>query len=144
MNLSWLILGVVLAAFFQAVWVPFNWLMLVVVFLALLREGREVMLLAFLAGLVMDFISGGRLGLSSLLFLVVAGGVFWLRTKLGVLPPLAVSGMAFLADWVYKLFLFQTKSLRESLLFGLVSGMVYFFWALPRLGKSRGLKLKLD
>jgi hypothetical protein len=76
--MNWLKVGqwllIIGLALLQASLTNINWLLLVAIWLGM----KEDWLGLWLAGLILDLVVGAELGLSSLKFLLVGGGAWWL------------------------------------------------------------------
>ena len=107
-------------ALVQSLLIPLNWLLLLVLFLALDGEAKESLIWAFIAGLVADLVFGQRLGLSSLIFLSLVLATIWAKEKLVTFQLSLVFLAGFLAELLYHYLLFRNWFWGRGLFFGLV------------------------
>ncbi|MBN1263706.1 MAG: hypothetical protein JW991_05115 [Candidatus Pacebacteria bacterium] len=141
-KLKLFILLLILAVLIQGLLPHFNWVLAVVLLSALVLPGKEVAWLAFGAGLLASLFSGQTMGWSSLIFLILAGMAFFLKTRLSPDRLGSDFGLSFLVDLVFNLISFHFVSLKRSFFFALILGLIcFFFFKKTRRGET--LKLAI-
>lgn len=93
----------IILSLFQAVFLPLNLVLLVVVFWAAVRPSRETYLVAFGGGLILDLASGQPLGFSSLLFLIFTFLVQLYSRRFELAHSLVLIVFVFAVSLVYNL-----------------------------------------
>lgn len=104
-----------LVIFFQASFLPINFLLLLVLFLSLARE-NDNFFWPFLVGLGLDFISGRQVGLSSLAMLTVTFLIFLYKRKVATFHFLFLTVFSFFSACIFDLITLRLVSLKNSLI----------------------------
>lgn len=138
-----ILLPVFLLALFQGVFLPLNFVLLVVLVWAVIRPPKEGLIVAFFSGIFLDLAKGSPLGMSSSIFLVASFILHLYSRRFDPAHP------AFLAVFV----------LLTSIIYNLISkepwywleGVILFLLALltrPAISlwqeKEKGIKLKIN
>lgn len=82
-----ILLPIFILALFQGAFLKLNLVLLLVIFWASSRPSKEVLLVAFSSGLLLDLAKGFNLGFSSLVFLVVCYVLLLYRRRFDSLHP---------------------------------------------------------
>jgi rod shape-determining protein MreD len=74
-------LPILILAIAESTVIPLNLVLLSIISWAVLREAREGMLVAFFSGLILDFLTGRTLGLTSLVFLFLSLTIYLYKNR---------------------------------------------------------------
>lgn len=144
LNYSLLIILVFIVGYVQTIWIPINWILMLVLAVALVAQVRDVSTFAFLSGLILDLFLGRPWGISSLGFLLVALIVFFARRFLQASKWLAVFSLGFLTDWLFNLIFFKRFTWLESLIFACLFLVIYFSLLAKKISQDNGIRLRLN
>lgn len=108
-------------ALFQGAFLKLNLVFLLVLVWAAFRSPREVILIAFFSGLLLDLAKGMPLGLSSLIFLVTSYLLLLYRRRFDSLHPVFLPVFVFLASTFYYLVFNRYWLWLESLILALLA-----------------------
>jgi len=143
MNLRFLIL-ICFLVLAQTVFFPFNLAMMAVLFLGIVGvEERKVLILSFWSGLILDLFWGGKLGLSSLAFLVLSLAIFAIKRYLAVFRLVTIFFLALFADLSFNFFIFHFFKFNKSLVSAFIFLFVFFLWGRNKMRDGNQLKLEL-
>jgi hypothetical protein len=120
-----------------------NWVMMIVLALALQGQERRVLWLSFWAGLILALFLGEPLGLLSLVFLGAAGATFGVRRLFFLFDLPLVVVLGFLADFFFDLLVFGSTVFLKSVGASLIFALIYFFFLRGRIKRKEGLKLRV-
>lgn len=93
-----ILVPILILALFQGAFLKLNLVLLFVLVWASFRPSREVILVSFVSGLLLDLAKGTPLGLSSLVFLVVGYLLLLYRRRFDSFHPAFLPLFAFLAS----------------------------------------------
>ncbi len=134
-----LIIGV-----FQTSVLPLNILLLTVLDLAILNDFRRGILIGFFSGLVLDLLSLGRLGLSSLAFLLIVFLINLYKRRWRLPNFWLILFLTFIFSFFFDLFSKQFWSVKEGGVLVLVNIVFYPLISFLQKKELRGqLKLRL-
>lgn len=119
---SYLILvPIFILALFQGAFLKFNLVLLLVLAWAAFRSPREVILIAFASGLLLDLAKGTPLGLSSLILLIASYLLLLYRRRFDSLHPVFLPVFVFLSSTIYELVFFHYWFWVESFILALLA-----------------------
>lgn len=90
-----------LLTFLQSTILPLNLILLAILSVSVLKSTEAGLVWAFLAGLILDFLTGETLGFSSLVFLMAVFLLNLYKTKFQAANFLYLLPFTFLSVWVY-------------------------------------------
>lgn len=90
-----------LLTFLQSTILPLNLILLAILSVSVLKSTEAGLVWAFLAGLILDFLTGETLGFSSLVFLMAVFLLNLYKTKFQAANFLYLLPFTFLSAWVY-------------------------------------------
>ena len=103
MKQLWIYLLLLLLAFLQTTFVPINLVLLLVVLWAAIRTPKDAITFSFIAGIVLDLLSGRLLGMSALLFLTIIVLFSFFRKNVWSSHILAVLAVVFVSSFFFSL-----------------------------------------
>ncbi len=103
MKIYLVLLPIFILALFQGAFLKLNLVLLFVLTWTIFRPPKEVALISFLAGLLLDLAKGTNLGLSSLFFLIASYFLLLYSRKFDSLHPVFLPVFVFLTASVYYL-----------------------------------------
>ncbi|HKZ34393.1 MAG TPA: rod shape-determining protein MreD [Patescibacteria group bacterium] len=103
MKRVWIYLLLLLFAFLQTTFAPINLVLLLVVLWAAIRTPKDAIIFSFIAGIVLDLLSGRLLGMSALLFLTTIVLFSFFRKNVWSSHILAVSAVVFVSSFLFSL-----------------------------------------
>ncbi len=101
---------------FQGAFLRLNLILLLVLLLAVTRPAKQVVWLAFSAGIFLDLAKGTPLGFSSALFLIFCLLVLFYRRRFDAIHPVFLSSFVFLAVVVYSQLVRQPADWSQALI----------------------------
>jgi len=116
-----ILIPIFLLALFQGAFLKLNLVLLLVLTWATFRPPKEVILVAFSSGLLLDLAKGMPLGLSSLIFLVASYLLLLYRRRFDSLHPVFLPIFVFLASTFYSLIFNRHWLWLESLILALLA-----------------------
>ena len=129
-------------ALFQGAFLSLNLVLLSVLLWATFKPVKEVLWVAFWAGLMLDLAKGTAIGLSSCLLLIVCLCLLLYRRRFDVFHPVFLPFFVFLADWFYNRFFDRPFSWFQSLALVVLAVLVRFlFVRVFNMGEKNRLKL---
>lgn len=81
MRIIVIFLPILILALFESTIIPLNFTLLAIISWSVLRPAKEVLLIAFVSGLILDLLTGKILGSSSLLFLIISLVIFLYKNR---------------------------------------------------------------
>lgn len=108
-----LFLAITLLAFGQATIFSFNLVLLLVLSLGVVRSAKSGLVWAFIAGVVLDLVTGQTLGLSSLIFLLIIFLLNLYKTKFKAANFAYLLPFTLLSVWFYEFFQGEPLALFE-------------------------------
>jgi rod shape-determining protein MreD len=137
-----LLLPVLLLVLLQGSILPWNLLLLLILFRAALKPDGQIFLMAFLSGLLLDLGKGTPLGLSSLVFLFSSLFLFLYSRKFESTHPLFLTIFVFLVNLLSRKIIFGFINWPESLVLASLTLLTAFFWQ-KWIGRNFEKKIKL-
>ena len=137
-------LAILIAGVLQTAAVPVNLLLLIVLDWAILRDFRQGIVIGFFAGLVLDFLSLGRLGFSSIIFLGIVFLINLYKRRWDLPNFWLTLVLTFIFSFVFNAFLGRFWSIKEGLVLVIVNAVFYplvSWWQKQEFGDQ--LKLNL-
>jgi len=117
-------------------------LFLIIIFSFYVQEFRQVFWPSFSGGLFLDLIFGNLIGFSGLCFLLICFLVYVYRKKFSSFHLLFQLSFVILADWLFNLLSQTLWSIKEALIFILISLIIFPFINKIK-EKSSGLELEV-
>lgn len=136
------LLPVLLLVLLQGSILPWNLLLLLVLFRAALKPDGQTFLWAFLSGLLLDLGQGTSLGLSSLVFLFGSLLLFVYSRKFEATNPLFLTVFVFLINLLSRKIIFGFLNWPESLVLAFLTFLAAFFWQ-KWIGRNFEKRIKL-
>jgi rod shape-determining protein MreD len=137
-------LAILIAGVFQTAVVPVNLLLLIVLDWAILRDFKQGVLIGFFSGLVLDFFSLGRLGLSSIIFLGIVFLINLYKRRWDLPNFWLTLVLTFIFSFVFNVFLERFWSFKEGLVLVIVNAVFYplvSWWQKQEFGDQMKLNL---
>lgn len=126
MKIFLILIPIFILALLQGAFLKLNLVLLLILSWASFRPPKEVVLISFLAGLLLDLAKGMPLGLSSAFFLVSAYLLLLYRRKFDSFHPVFLPVFVFLASIIYsRLFWHHGNWLESFILAFLALGLRY-------------------
>jgi len=116
-----ILLPIFILVLFQGAFLKLNLVLLLVLTWAAFRPAKEVLLVAFASGLLLDLAKGMPFGLSSLVLLLASYFLLLYRRRFDSLHPVFLPAFVFLASIFYFLFFNRYWFWRESLILALIA-----------------------
>lgn len=148
MKTLFVLLPILVLALFESTIAPFHLTLLAVICWSVLQPGREGLLVAFFSGLILDFLTGRTLGLTSLVFLSLSLLIYFYKNRfqanrLAFLLPFTF-GILMLVDVIWGVF---TPSIMTVVKNGVNTSLIIFLFPifnfLAKVSEKEQLKLSL-
>lgn len=141
----WLFFPILVFAFIQTTVYNFNFLLLVVLILALIGSEWEGLLFAFVGGVLLDLLAGTWLGVSSLALLMPVFLALVYKRKFQAKNFIYWIVLFFICSLIFRLVRNEGWRLTEAFLMSLLSLPSFFISRrLEILGEEEGIKLKIS
>jgi rod shape-determining protein MreD len=114
-----------IAGVLQTAVVPVNLLLLIVLDWAILRDFKQGVLIGFFAGLILDFFSLGRLGLSSVIFLMIVFLINLYKRRWTMLNYWLTLFLTFAFSFLFNFLVGNFWSVREGLILVTINAIFY-------------------
>ena len=140
----WLLLPIIFLAFVQTTIYNFNFLWLFILVLALVGQEQEALAFAFVSGILVDLLSLGTLGLSSLIFVCGVFLVVLYQRKFTSKNLLFWLVFFFIGNTIFKIVKGENWQLKEVILSALfVLGAFFILSKFGIVQEEEDIKLKI-
>lgn len=130
-------------ALLQGAMLPINLVLLSIIFLAIYRPGKEVLAIAFLAGLFLDLAQGKSLGISSFSFCVFTYAFLLYSRRFSSRHPLFVGVFTLLAAALINRLTAGQFGWQKAFLLGVIAGGLRLIIGGFALEPDQGIKLRV-
>lgn len=144
MKIYSILLLVLLLAILQAAFLPFNLVLLLVLFFAVLDRSYRSLLMAFYSGLILDLARGGLFGFSPLIFLAAVFILLLYSARFETGHWFFLPLFVFLVSTIENLIRFQFFNWKQALILTILAALLtWFLKSFPIQKSGQDFRLKV-